>query len=110
MSKQLIGELKEIISKKTKEDVPEIGSASSVTDDKYTEWNKVLCKIIILASFTKINQAEFWQLNIDKVINRISEHPCARKFNSFYYKVTKPFFRGRMIRFCFVHIILILIQ
>ena len=58
--KDLIGKIKEIMSKKTgEEQVLEIGSASSVTDDKYTEWNELLCKIIILASFTKINQAEF---------------------------------------------------
>ena len=58
--KDLIGKLKEIMSKKTgEEQVLEIGSASSVTDEKYTVWNELLCQIIILASFTKINQAEF---------------------------------------------------
>ena len=47
----LIREIKKIIDKKT------VGSASSVTDDMNTEWNQLLSKIIILASFTKLNQA-----------------------------------------------------
>jgi len=65
--KDLIGKIKKIISEERKT----VGSASSVTDAKYTEWNKLLCQIIILASFTKINQAEFWQFNVDKVVNHI---------------------------------------
>ena len=51
--KDLIGKIKKIISEENKA----VGSASSVPDTKYTEWNKLLCQIIILASFTKINQA-----------------------------------------------------
>ena len=49
--KDLIGKIEKIIYSDT------VGSASSVTNDVYTEWNELLCKIIILASFTKINQA-----------------------------------------------------
>ena len=55
MFKDLIGKIKKIISEENKT----VGSASSVTDAEYIEWNKLLCQIIILASFTKINQAEF---------------------------------------------------
>ena len=52
---ELIGQIKKIIHSET------VGSASSVKNDKQTEWNELLCKIIILASFTKINQAEHSQ-------------------------------------------------
>ena len=48
---ELIGQVKVILDSKI------VGSASSVTEESYNEWNEVLCKIIILASFAKINQA-----------------------------------------------------
>ena len=51
--KELIGELKNINEKGPTE------SCSSVSEDMYGSWNETLCKIIILASFTKINQAKF---------------------------------------------------
>ena len=37
---------------------------STISEETYFRWNQVLCKIIILASFSKINQVEFWQQKI----------------------------------------------
>ena len=46
----LIGKLKEINTNYE-------NAGSSVSEENEKEWNEVLCKIIILASFTKMNQA-----------------------------------------------------
>ena len=46
----LIGQLKKI-------NFDYENAGSSVSEENEKEWNEVLCKIIILASFTKMNQA-----------------------------------------------------
>ena len=52
----LIGKLRDIIKEAQRYDF-DIRGWSSIPDHILTQWNELLCEIIILASFTNINQA-----------------------------------------------------
>ena len=57
----LIGKLKDIIDSKKEVDQKESKPCESSVPD---EWNELLCEIIILATFTKINKVQFRQSKV----------------------------------------------